>query len=103
MQQATYRPSQTEIQQLAQILSLPGYQVLQRVMMGEVDQFSVDLLNVDPTSEKYDSEVRAKHSIALSAGMFYARLQEKIAGYVNRLRESDQPSVLPDPTESLLD
>ena len=102
MQNAAYRPSDVEINQLLQILSLPGYQVLQRVMMGEVDQFSVDLINVDPSSPNYETEVRAKHSIALAAGMFYQRLQERVAGYVNRMKEnSEQRQVLPDMTEEV--
>ena len=104
MTNASYKPQDGEIQHLIQLISMPGYQVLQKIMAGEIDQFSIDLLNVDPSSDKYDVEVRAKHSRALAAGMFYQRLQEKIAGYVNRLNEKhNQPPVLPDPTESLLD
>lgn len=99
MEKAAYKPHDTEIQQLLQILSLPGYQVLQRVMMAEVDGFQIDMMNVDPTKPNYDTEVRAKHSIALAAGMFYQRLQEKVAGYVNRVAEKSGPTVLPDPTE----
>ena len=102
MEKAAYKPQDTEIQQLAQILSLPGYQVLQRVMMAEVDGFQIDMMNVDPTKPNYDTEVRAKHSIALAAGMFYQRLQERVAGYINRMKEKNE-TVLPDPTESLLD
>ena len=102
MQNAAYRPSDVEIQQLMQIISLPGYQILQRIMMGEIDQFSLDLLNVDPSSDRYETEVRAKHSIALAAGMFYQRLQERVAGYANRLKEKDGPPILPDMTEDLL-
>jgi hypothetical protein len=102
VQNAAYRPTDTEIQQLLQILSLPGYQVLQRVQMAEIDQFQLDLLNVDPSSDKYETEVRAKHSIALAAGMFYQRLQERVAGYVNRMKEnSEQRQVLPDMTEEV--
>jgi hypothetical protein len=103
MQNAAYKPQDTEIQQLTQILSLPGYQVLQRVMMAEIDGFQLDLINVDPTKPNYEVEVRAKHSIALAAGMFYQRLQERIAGYVARMKERAAPDVLPDPTESLFD
>jgi len=101
VQNAAYRPSDVEIQQLMQIISLPGYQILQRIMMGEIDQFSLDLLNVDPSSDRYETEVRAKHSIALAAGMFYQRLQERVAGYANRLKEKDGPPILPDPTEEI--
>jgi hypothetical protein len=103
VQQAAYRPTDQEIQHLLQILSQPGYQVLQRIMLGEIDGFQLDLINVDPTKPNYEVEVRAKHSIALAAGMFYERLQEKIAGYVNRMKERDTPDILPDVTESLLD
>jgi hypothetical protein len=104
MQQAAYKPQDNEIQHLMQLLASPGYPVLQKIMMGEIDQFQLDLINVDPTKPNYETEVRAKHSIALAAGMFYQRLQETIAGYVNRLNEKhNQPNILPDPTESLLD
>jgi len=100
MQNATYKPQDNEIQHLIQLLASPGYSVLQKIMMGEIDQFSLDLLNVDPSAERYETEVRAKHSIALAAGMFYQRLQEKISGYVNRMNERhNQP---PDPTQELL-
>jgi len=102
MQQAAYKPQDNEIQHLMQLLASPGYPVLQKIMMGEIDQFSVDLLNVDPSAERYETEVRAKHSIALAAGMFYERLQSKIAGYVNRLNEKhNQPNILPDTTEEI--
>ena len=104
MQNAAYKPQDNEIQHLMQLLSAPGYPILQKVMMAEIDQFQLDLLNVDPSSDKYETEVRAKHSIALAAGMFYQRLQEKIAGYVNRLNEKhNQPPVLPDLTQELFD
>ena len=102
MTNASYKPQDGEIQHLMQMLAMPGYQVLQKIITGEIDQFSVDLLNVDPSSDRYETEVRAKHSIALAAGMFYQRLQEKIAGYVNRLNEKhNQPPVLPDLTEEI--
>jgi hypothetical protein len=101
MEKAAFKPQDTEIQQLMQIVSLPGYQVLQRVMMAEVDGFQIDMMNVDPTKPNYDVEVRAKHSIALAAGMFYQRLQERVAGYANRLKEKDGPPILPDPTEEV--
>lgn len=104
MTNASYKPQDGEIQHLVQLLASPGYKILQRVMAAEIDQFSVDLLNVDPSSDKYETEVRAKHSIALAAGMFYQRLQEKIAGYVNRLNEKhNQPNILPDQTGDLFD
>ena len=104
MQNATFKPQDNEIQQLQQILALPGYQILRKAMMAEIDQFQIDLLNVDPSSDRYETEVRAKHSIALAAGMFYQRLEDRIAGYVNRFTEKhNQSPVLPDPTESLLD
>ena len=102
MQNATFKPQDKEIQQLLQILALPGYQILRKAMMAEIDQFQIDLLNVDPSSDRYETEVRAKHSIALAAGMFYQRLQERIAGYVNRMKEnSEQRQVLPDMTEEV--
>jgi hypothetical protein len=104
MMNAAYKPQDNEIQHLAQLLASPGYPILQRVILAEIDQFQLDLINVDPTKPNYETEVRAKHSIALAAGMFYQRLQEKIAGYVNRLNEKhNQPQVLPDVTSELLD
>ena len=101
MQNAAYKPQDNEIQHLMQLLAMPGYQVLQRVMMAEIDGFQIDLMNVDPSSDKYEAEVRAKHNIALAAGMFYARLNERISGYVNRMTEKNAPAVLPDSTEEV--
>jgi hypothetical protein len=102
MEKASYKPSDTELQHLLQVLSMPGYQVLQRIQLAEIDFFQLDLINVDPTKPNYETEVRAKHSIALAAGMFYQRLQEKIAGYVARMKEnSEQRDVLPDTTEEV--
>lgn len=102
MEKASYKPSDTELQHLLQVLSMPGYQVLQRIQLAEIDFFQLDLINVDPIKPNYEAEVRAKHSIALAAGMFYQRLQEKIAGYVARMKEnSEQRDVLPDLTEEI--
>lgn len=104
MMNASYKPQDNEIQHLTQLLASPGYPVLQKVIMAEIDGFQLDLINVDPTKPNYETEVRAKHSIALAAGMFYQRLQEKIAGYVNRLNEKhNQPNILPDQTGDLFD
>ena len=102
MLQASYRPSDTEVAQLMALLQQPGFEVLKKIQMAEVDFFQLDLLNTDPSAENYETLVRNRHSLALAAGMFYQRLQEKIAGYVNRLNEKhNQPPVLPDLTEEI--
>ena len=101
MKDASYRPTSADAQHLMQILSLPGYQVLEKIMVGEIDQFTVDLLNVDPDDGDYEKKVRNRHNLALSAGMFYERLRQKIAGYVNRTKEASESPILPDQTEEM--
>ncbi len=104
MMNASYRPSDSEITQLLGILQMPGFEVYKKIQMAEVDWFQLDLMNVDPSSASYDSEVRAKHNLALAAGMFHQRVIDKVAGYVGELSaRRDQKQVQPDPTENLLD
>jgi hypothetical protein len=104
MQQAAYKPQDSEIQQLQQLLAMPGYQILQKIQMGEIDQFQVDLMNLDPDDAEFDKKARTRHNLALAAGMFYQRVTNKIAGHINRLNEKhNQPQVLPDVTSDLLD
>jgi len=100
MQNASYRPSDSEIAQLMSILQMPGYAILQKIMVGQVDQFQVDLLNVDPCDKEYDSKVRTHHLLALSGGMFYQRVTDTVATYVREFSDKrDQKQVLPDMTE----
>lgn len=104
MMQATYRPSDSEIVQLTSILQMPGYEVLKKIMVGEVDFFQIDMMNVDPSSPSYDSEVRAKHSLALAAGMYFQRVTDKVKGYIAEYgAKNEARKVQPDPTESLID
>ena len=104
MQNASYRPSDTEVAQLMALLQQPGFEVLKKIQMAEVDYFQLDLLNTDPSAENYDTLVRTRHSLALAAGMFYQRVTDKIAGYVSELgARRDQKIVQPDPTQELLD
>lgn len=104
MMNAAYRPSDTEVAQLMALLQQPGFEVYKKIMVGEVDWFQIDLMNVDPSSDKYESEVRAKHNIALAAGMFYQRVTDKVAGYIGEFgARRDQKIIQPDPTENLLD
>jgi len=103
MNAASYRPSDTEVQQLMSAVQMPGFEVLKRIQLGEIDQFQLDLMQVDPTDKDYESQVRAKHNLALAAGMFYQRVTNKVAGYIQDFTtKRDQPNVLPDPTQELL-
>ena len=100
MQNAVYKPSNTEIQQLAQILSLPGYQVLEKIYFSELDLLQVAFMNIDGGEDDYEKKLAAKHALAKGGAKFYAQVSEKIAGYVNRMKEnSEQRQVLPDATE----
>ena len=104
MQNASYRPSDTEIAQLMALLQQPGFEVLKKIQMAEVDFFQLDLLNTDPSAENYETLVRTRHSLALAAGMFYQRVTDKVAGYIGEFgARRDQKIVQPDPTQELLD
>lgn len=104
MMHASYRPSDSEITQLLGILQMPGFEVLKKIQMAEVDWFQLDLMNVDPSGAGYDAEVRAKHNLALAAGMFHQRVIDKVAGYVAELgAKREQKQVLADATENLFD
>lgn len=104
MLQASYRPSDTEIAQLMALLQQPGFEVLKKIQMAEVDFFQLDLLNTDPSAENYEALVRNRHSLALAAGMFYQRVTDKIAGYVSELgARREQKQVLADTTENLFE
>jgi len=104
MQQASYRPSDTEVAQLMALLQQPGFEVLKKIQMAEVDFFQLDLLNTDPSAENYETLVRTRHSLALAAGMFHQRVTDKIAGYVSELgARREQKQVLADTTENLFE
>jgi hypothetical protein len=104
MMNASYRPSDSEITQLLGILHMPGYEVLKKIQMAEVDFFQLDLLNTDPSAENYETLVRTRHSLALAAGMFHQRVTDKIAGYVSELgAKREQKQVIADATENLFD
>lgn len=102
MNAAIYRPSDTEIQHLAQLMSMPGYKVLENINLSELDLMQVDFMNVDGSEENYEKKLAAKHAIAKGGANFYARVSEKVAGYVTGLSERrNQPEVLPDMTEEI--
>lgn len=103
MQNAVYRPTDTEVAFLQQIMQLPGFEVLKKVLIGIVDEFQIDLMNTDPSDDNYDKLVRNRHNLALAAGMVYQKLENKLDGYLNVAREKGQPAVLPDPTSDLFD
>lgn len=102
MNAAIYKPSDAEIQYLAQIMSMPGFKVLEKINLSELDLMQVDFMNVDGSEENYEKKLAAKHAIAKGGANFYARVSEKVAGYVTRLSEkSNQPEILPDQTAEL--
>jgi hypothetical protein len=106
MNAASYNPTKDEISYLGSLMQQPGYEVLKKIMMGEIDRFQIDLMNVDPSSQTYETEVRAKHALALSAGMFYQRVTDRISGLMQQMtieRDQAQRRIQPDPTENLLD
>lgn len=103
MKDATYTPNESEIAQLISIVGQPGYVVLQKIFMGVVDQFQVELMNVDLASDNYDSQVRTKHNLALAAARFYQDATKVIRTYVEQYKErQSQPAIHPDQTEDIL-
>jgi hypothetical protein len=104
MQSAAYKPSDSEVAQLISIRHMPGFEIYQKIMLAAVDQFQIDLMNTDPADEKYESLVRTRHNLALSAAMFYEKVEQKVAGYISDFgAKNDARKVLPDPTQELLD
>ena len=101
MNAAIYRPSDIEIQHLAQIMSLPGYKVLEQIFMGELDLLQIDFMNVEGSEDGYEKKLAAKHALAKGGAKFYALVCEKVAGYLASLNEKNQPEVLPDMTEEI--
>lgn len=102
MEKATFRPTETEVAQLMSLIQQPGYQILQKIMIGEVDKFQLDLLNVDPSSPTYDQDVRVKHNLALAAGMFYQRVSNRVASEIQDMNDRRKShEVQPDITAEL--
>jgi hypothetical protein len=96
---AAYHPRETEVAQLMTLVQMPGYEILKKIYIAEVDQLQVDMMNADPTNEK---EVLAKHNLALAAGMFYQRVSNKVAGYIQEFGDRKKAQdVQPDQTAEL--
>jgi len=87
---------------LAQLLSMPGYQVMHKVFRSEVDKFFVALINADPAQA---NEVLAKQITAKAAAQFYTaiteRLQNEVVDYMATAPRVAE--VMKDVTEDLLD
>lgn len=102
MNAAIYRPSDIEVSQLQQVISLPGYQVLEKIFMSELDLMQVAIMNVDGGQPNYRDILSAKHAEAKGGAVFYTKVCEKIADYVARAREKNAPAIMPDVTEELI-
>ena len=102
MKHALYEPTATDIQMLLQIVSLPGWQVLEKINLRELDLMQVEMVNVDAAQPNFRDVLAARHAEVKGGAKFYASVSEKIAGYAARVREADQPNVLPDVTEEML-
>lgn len=91
----------TEQAQLSQLIYLPGYKVLHRLMRSEVDKFFVVLLNTDAADA---DGIVAAHKMAKAAAMFYEgvtnRVNEEVIQFTAAPRASDVPI---DITEAVLD
>lgn len=87
---------------LAQLLSMPGYEVMHKVFRSEVDKFFVALINADPANT---NEVVAKQITAKAAAQFYTaitgRLKNEVVDYVSSAPRL--PEVIRDITDDLLD
>jgi hypothetical protein len=104
MNAAIYTPSDQEIAYLAQLMQLPGYQVLEKINLSELDMLQVAFMNVEGTEENFEKKLAAKHALAKGGAQFYTKVCERITGYVTRLGEKNsQPPVLPDTTSELFD
>jgi hypothetical protein len=102
MKQAIYKPSDIETAHLTQLMQMPGYKVLENIIMSELDLMQVAFINVDPSETDFKDKLAAKHALAKGGAQFYAQVCEKVAGYVARLGEKNTaPSVLPDMTEEV--
>lgn len=103
MIKAMYKPNSTEIGLLMAVLQHPGYEVLQKIYLSEIDHFQVDLMNVDPSSETYDKDVRIKHNLALAAGMFHQRVVNRVANEIHEFsNRKTENQIQPDVTEELI-
>jgi hypothetical protein len=104
MNAAIYRPTDQEIGYLTQLKQMPGYSVLERIFLSELDLMQVAFMNVEAGEQDYEKKLAAKHALAKGGAQFYAQVCEKVESYIARLGERNtQPLIQADPTESLLD
>lgn len=88
--------------QLAQLLAMPGYQIMHKVFRAEVDKFFVALINADPAES---NDVIAKQITAKAAAQFYTaitdRLKNEVVDYISTAPQMAE--VMKDATAELLD
>jgi hypothetical protein len=102
MNAAIYQPSDQEIGYLTQLKQMPGYPVLEKIFLSELDLMQVAFMNVKAGAPNFKDELAAKHALASGGAQFYAQVCEKVAGYIARLGEKNTaPAVLPDLTEEM--
>lgn len=86
---------------LAAMCATDGYPVLHILLRSIVDQYMIDLQNVEVQDE---TEVLAKHVVSKTAAQIYTsitnRINEEIISYKANMPDNGEPS---DPTEALLD
>jgi hypothetical protein len=94
-----YKLSQIEQAQLAAFIPTDGFQILDKIMKGEVAKFNTKLLNCEKPED-----VLIAHNLASAAAKFYQGLintvNAEVYSYINTPKSTDEPV---DVTEGFLD
>jgi hypothetical protein len=96
-----YEPDGAEISSLANIYYTPGFAVLHKIFMSELDKLMIALASVEPENKE---SVLARHLKMNAAGQYYEFCVERINSYVSmytNIQAADHSPI--DETEGVLD
>ena len=100
---AIFKPNAADMAQLLSLTKQPGFDILNKLMVSELDTMQLDIMNTDPTDPNYTALLKERHSLAKAAAMFYQKLMNRLHNEAQEFVAAQTGGeVMPDQTENLL-
>ena len=97
---ADYRPSDDERAELGQVLSLPGFEVIEKIALSVVASTKQILMRVNPLDNDYSKTVVEMHRRAQICEGLWEEIRQKIEQERTILKQPRESMTLPDVTET---